>query len=71
MNTSTLPTAATSFYTVRKVRGGWGVRLVTPSGGKDLTTHLYTLPDRDAAIDHGKATAARVQRPFKLRGVAQ
>ena len=71
MNTATLPTAATSFYTVRKVRGGWGVLLVTPSVGKDLTTHLYTLPDRDAAIDYGKATAARVLRPFKLRGVAQ
>ena len=71
MNTATLPTAATSFYTVRKVRGGWGVLLVTPSGGGDLTTHLCTMPDRAAAIDYAKALAARVQRPFTLRRVAQ
>lgn len=72
MNTVPLPSAATSFYTVRKVPGGWGVILATPSGyGRTLTTHLYTSPDRDAAIHHGQAVAARMQRPFKLRGVAQ
>ena len=67
-NVKQLPTAATSFYTVRKVRGGWSVLMVTPCPGKNLTTHLYTSPDRETAIQHGKASAARLQRPFKCRG---
>jgi hypothetical protein len=68
MTITQLPTAATSFYTVRKVRGGWGVLLVTPCPDKNRTTHLYTSPDRATAIQHGKATAEQVQRPFKYRG---
>ena len=71
MNTPKLPTAASSFYTVRKVRGGWGFLLVTPCPGQDLTTHLYTLPDRDAAIAYGRARAARASSPFKLPEVEQ
>jgi hypothetical protein len=63
-----LPTAETSFYTVRKVRGGWGVMLVTPIGSQALTTNLETWLDRDAAIERGRAVAACRQRPFKLRG---
>ena len=68
-NVDMLPTAATSYYTVRKVRGGWGVILTTPSGyGKSLTTQLYTFPDREAAIEYGRTVAARMNRPFIARG---
>lgn len=68
MSITRLPTEATSYYTVRKVRGGWGFALVTPCLGKDLTTVLYILPGRDAAIAYGMARAARANRQFRLRG---
>ncbi|MFG6589983.1 hypothetical protein [Sulfitobacter sp. 1A12157] len=69
-NVSKLPTAATSYYTVSKSGRYSDVVLVTPSDGmKPIKTRLYRFTDRDAAIRHGKDTAAKVHRPFKLRGV--
>lgn len=70
-NVTKLPTAATSYYTVNK-RGSWfNVTLFTPvEGMKPIRTALYGFSDRDAAIEHGKETAARMKRPFKMRGVA-
>lgn len=69
-NVSKLPTAATSYYTVHKLGQRWAVMLVTPCGSKSLKTALYSSADRDAAIEHARETAARVQRPFKMRGAA-
>jgi len=66
-----LPSAATSYYTVSKAGRHFIVVLVTPCPGKSLRTRLYRFTDREAAIQHGKDTAARVHRPFKLSGVAK
>ncbi len=65
-----IPTAATSFYTVRKSGKAWAVVLVTPCGSKNLATKLCTFADQAAAIDYAKAAADRAQRPFKQRGAA-
>jgi hypothetical protein len=69
MNVTKLPTAATSYYTVQKTGRFFMVSLVTPCIGRNLKTHLYRFTDRAAAIQHGEATAARMQRPFKVRKV--
>lgn len=68
-NVTQLPTAATSYYTVNK-RGSWfNVVLVTPvEGMKPIKTALYGFSDKQTAIEHGRKTAARMQRPFKMRG---
>ena len=66
-----LPTAAPSYLTVRKAGRFFDVVLVTPvEGMRALTTALYRLDDRDAAVRHGIEVAERMKRPFKLRGVA-
>lgn len=67
-NVVKLPTAATSYYTVRKVRGGWAVALVTPCPGKALRTDLYYHTNRDAAVEEAQRVAARMLRPCKARG---
>jgi len=69
-NITKLPTAATSYYTVRKDGRFFDIVLVTPSPGMKLRTRLYRFTDRTFAIEQGKAIAAKAQRPFKLRGVA-
>ena len=68
MNIAKLPTAAKSYYTVTKQGRAFVVSLVTPCPGRALKTHLYSFSDRGAAIQHGKATAAKMLRPFKMRG---
>lgn len=60
-----LPTAATSFYTVRKAGRFWDVVLVTPSEPRPIKTALYRLADRESAIAHAKVVAERTLRPFK------
>lgn len=71
-NVSKLPTAATTYYTVNKLGRFFNVVLVTPiEGMKPIKTVLYGLTDRDAAIQMGKNSAAKVKRPFKLRGSVQ
>lgn len=57
-----LPTASPSYYTIRKVKGGWAVQLVTPP----LRTSIAMSGDRDQAIAYGQDAAARTHRPFKL-----
>ncbi len=70
-NVSKLPTAATSYYTVHKSGRFYDLVAVTPIDGmKPLKTRLSRFTDRDAAMQHGKEAAAKVHRPFKLRGVA-
>ena len=69
-NVQKLPSAATSYYTVNKEGRYFVVSLVTPCPGKNLKTRLYRFTDRGAAIQHGKDTAAKMQRPFKMRGAA-
>ena len=63
-----LPTSATSYLSVRKAGKVWAVVLVTPGGP---VTRLSSVGVKASAIEHGKATAARMQRPFKyLEGSA-
>ena len=70
-NIAKLPTAATSYYTVNKSGRYYDVVLVTPiKGMKPIKSRLYRFADRDAAIQQGKGVAAKLHRPFKLRGVA-
>lgn len=71
-NVTKLPTAATSYYTVNK-RGAWfNVVLVTPIVGmKPIKTALYGFSDKQAAIEHGRKTAERMKRPFKVKGGAE
>lgn len=66
-NVTRLPTAATSYITIRKARGGWDVVLQTPSVGKPLRTRLYGFKTREGAEAKGEEVAARLQRPFKGR----
>lgn len=63
-----LPTAATSFYTVRKARDAWAVVLVTPCLDEAITTPLCTFPVRPLAVAFGQMMAARLNRPFKEWG---
>lgn len=72
-NITKLPTAAASYYTVRKgrLRGNpvWWVLLVTP-GGWQTTSRLAAYATRDAAICAGRAFAGDAKRPFKARAAA-
>lgn len=62
-----LPTAATSYYTVNKQGRFFKVMLVTPlPGGKPIKTVLYGSCDRQTAIEYGRQTAERMNRPFKM-----
>lgn len=65
-----LPTAATSYYTVRRSGRWWCLELVTPQPAPlpPLRTKLRSYSDRDAAISDGIATGNRVLRPFKIGG---
>lgn len=62
-----LPTAATSYYTVRKAGKRWDAVLVTPSFPRAITTALYRHGDRESAVAHGQVVAEKMQRPFKAR----
>ena len=68
-NTKQLPTAATSFYSVRKSawkgKPVWWIVLVTPNV---TTSRFAAYATCDEAISAGKAAAERVHRPFKYRG---
>jgi hypothetical protein len=70
-NVITLPTRATSFYTVRKNRGAWAVQLVTPAPGKPLRTSIAWHDDRAMALVHGREVAARTMRPFRPGSAGQ
>lgn len=63
-----LPTAATSYLTVRKRGSWWDVMLVTPLPMRAIKTRLYSMSDRETALGHGRETAARMQRPFRAPG---
>lgn len=66
-----LPTAATSYYRVRRSGKAWAVELVTPGPGKLIASVLARSPSREAAIEYAKAVGAKLQRPVRLpRGVA-
>jgi len=67
-NVIELPSAATSFITIRKARPGWNVVLTTPAGPKALRTVLHRAADREAAIAKGQDIAATMMRPFKAKG---
>lgn len=64
-NITKLPTAAPSYYTVRKAGQNFDVSLVTPCGSKLLVTRLRRWADRDRAIEDAIITAVVMQRPFK------
>lgn len=68
-----LPTRAVGqHYTVRVSGRGWAVDLVTPvEGARSLRTTIARFASRIDAIAHGKATAAMMQRPFKIGRAAQ
>jgi hypothetical protein len=70
-NVTKLPTAATSYLTVNKSGRFWNVVLVTPCPGRPLKTVLYSISDREHAIEQGQRTAAKMQRPFKGKGGAK
>ena len=66
-----LPTAATSFYRVRRYGSGrrWFVELVTPiEGGKPLVTRITSTPHRATAIEHAEQLGRRMHRPVRLPG---
>jgi hypothetical protein len=63
-----LPTAATSYYTVRKSGRWWALYLVTPAPGHDLRTKLVSFSDQEDAKAYARETASRVHRPFKIGG---
>ena len=67
-NVTRLPTAAETYLTVRKARGGWAVVLATPVGRETQRTALLWAADREIAVAKGREVAARMQRPFKARG---
>ena len=69
-NVAKLPTAATSYYTVRKAGMFWDVVLVTPMPRRNLRTALYRHADRERAMEHGRHIAAEMHRPFKGRAKA-
>lgn len=60
-----LPSAATSYYTVRRSGRYWAVMLVTPAPGKALRTKLRSYSDPAAANADAIETAARMKRPFR------
>jgi hypothetical protein len=67
----TLPTAATSFYRVRKYGSGrrWFVELVTPcAGGKPIVTSIGSTPSEAAAVEYAKQCGERAHRPVRLPG---
>ncbi|UUP19533.1 hypothetical protein [Nitratireductor thuwali] len=63
-----LPTAANSYYTVRKSGRHWAVELVTPAPVHALRTKLRLFSDREAAEADARTTAAQMMRPFKIGG---
>jgi hypothetical protein len=66
-----LPTAATSFYRVRKSgKGGWAVEVVTPCPGGDLRTVVAMHASREAAVEEAERIGARRHRPVKIAGGA-
>jgi hypothetical protein len=74
MNVVILPTAPKTFIQVRKGRRNWLVQIVTPcEGERPLCTTIASSPDAQSAIEYGRETAQRMQRPFKtskaVRGV--
>lgn len=67
-NVVRLPSAAVSYYTVRKFPnpGWWSVVLVTPIPGRpSLVTRLCQWNDREVAIAEAKRAAERAKRPFR------
>lgn len=65
MNVIRLPTAPMTFIRVRKSRKAWLVQIVTPcETGKPLCTTVASSLDAETAINYGKETARRMQRPF-------
>lgn len=68
-NVIKLPTAATSYFTVRKDGPFWAVQIVTPAPGKAHRTTIISASDKADAFDMGRKAAARSMRPFKVRGV--
>lgn len=71
-NVIRLPTASTSYFTIRKTARGWAVQIVTPIEGlRPLRTTLAVYADRDGAIAYGRNHAALIHRPFKIRGAVQ
>lgn len=66
MSVIKLPTAPGTFIQLRKCRNNWLVQIVTPcEGAKPLCTTIASSPDAQSAIDYGRETALRMQRPFK------
>jgi hypothetical protein len=61
-----LPRAATSFLTVRPIRGMWGVELVTPAGPKLIRSVLASYGDPASAIARATEVGAAMQRPVRL-----
>jgi len=61
-----LPTAAPSYYTVRKAGRAWAVEIVTPCPIKALRTAIARFADRGEAIAYGEKRAAELGRPFRI-----
>lgn len=67
LNVVRLPTAATTFITVRRVGRGWAIELVTPCpGAKPLRTVVARSNSPSAAVDHALTTGERMHRPVRL-----
>jgi hypothetical protein len=62
-----LPTAATSYFTVRRAGKRWAVVLVTPcTGGKPVRTTLARADNYAVAVEFATESASSIQRPLKL-----
>jgi len=63
-----LPTARTSYFTVRKGRGGWSVLLVTPIpiGRRTMSTTLAKLRTFDDAVGYATHHGRLQQLPVRI-----
>ena len=62
-----LPSAATSYFTVRRIGKRWAVVLVTPiPGAQPLRTTLARADNYVTAVDFATQSASGIQRPLKL-----
>lgn len=65
-NVTKLPTAPTSYYTVRKSKNIFTVQLVTPAGDRDLRTSLARFNNRQEAIAYAEQVSKQRQRPLNI-----
>jgi hypothetical protein len=64
-----IPTAPTSYLTLRRKGAMWQVQLVTPVGRKNLRTTLALAATKPAALEYATTVAKQQQRPLRLPSI--